>query len=373
MRPLPGGDMTKQYGLKLFGIAAISLIGIIAATDVALTQERPRPYVLVTPQLSPGSQWAYVREGIGYDRRAHARDYAKLYLPYARMSTVAYTEPEDQTSANCPDLRKLTSSQSKTAQVDAERHRAIVHWTQKLSSENWKCRTGRVGPLPCPKGQPNCWRIGGLQLHVWVQSKGGATGKCVVAFRGTDWRQASDWVSNFRWLRGVFRTYDQYDQVRAHIRKIVAENCGGGAVFATGHSLGGGLAQFAAYNDAKFRYVYAFDPSPVTGFDVPAHDPLRHKRRGYQLGIDRVHEQGEVLAGLRFFIGGSLTPQECQPLTRSVRFNTLRGSLVQQHSIAGLTGTMATLASDPKSNPAAANGSARALRCVPGHARNRRT
>ena len=61
--------------------------------------------------------------------------------------------------------------------------------------------------------------------------------------------------------------YDQYDQVRDHIGDFVAhiehDGCfrpGATQITAVGHSLGGGLAQLAAYADPKIRRVYAFDP-----------------------------------------------------------------------------------------------------------------
>jgi hypothetical protein len=68
--------------------------------------------------------------------------------------------------------------------------------------------------------------------------------------------------------------FDEYDQVGAEIRdvinKIYASGCRPPRIIVTDHSLGGGLAQHAAYGDKRITYVYAFDPSPVTGyFDFP--------------------------------------------------------------------------------------------------------
>ena len=47
---------------------------------------------------------------------------------------------------------------------------------------------------------------------------------------------------------------------------ISATAAGPTQITAVGHSLGGGLAQLAAYSDPRIRRVYAFDPSMVTGY-----------------------------------------------------------------------------------------------------------
>ena len=71
----------------------------------------------------------------------------------------------------------------------------------------------------------------------------------------------------------------------------------------TGHSLGGGLAQQFAYAhcvDARVprvSKVYAFDPSPVTGF-FSVKRAVRNINRKH-LRIDRIYERGEILAIVR--------------------------------------------------------------------------
>lgn len=75
---------------------------------------------------------------------------------------------------------------------------------------------------------------------------------------------------------------------------------------ATGHSLGGGLVQYFAYafkqeptesRGPKVSEVFAFDPSPVTGwFSVP--DPPR-SYNAEDLVVNRVFEHGEVLSYIR--------------------------------------------------------------------------
>ena len=118
---------------------------------------------------------------------------------------------------------------------------------------------------------------------------------------GTMQGNSGDWESNFHWILRAFPVYDQYDQLRDHIGNFVAhierDKCyrpGATQIAAVGHSLGGGLAQLAAYSDPKIRRVYAFDPSMVTGYYSV--DPRNRDENVKGLRMERVYEHGEILA-----------------------------------------------------------------------------
>lgn len=280
-----------------------------------------------------------VNEGIGLIRVEKARDYAALYKPYAKMASIAYTDPAFLERGGCPSHKSLSRPILDTgsrAQVDLQRERNPLNkaFLYELNAQGWTCLFGHVGKFPCPDArQPFCRSLSGLQLAVWRRS--GC--QLAVVFRGTDYYELEDWLTNFRWFRRLLGEYDQYHQVHDHIGNIVqrgSAKCRPTRIVAVGHSLGGGLAQHAAYSHPKIRYVYAFDPSPVTGFSGFWGERRTQARTG--LGIDRVYETGEVLSGLRSFLGGFTQPSYCNPRFRMVRFNAATGGGVAQHSMGDL-------------------------------------
>jgi hypothetical protein len=194
--------------------------------------------------------------------------------------------------------------------------------------------------------QDECTRLrvlDGLGIQVWVR-KADPCAEIVIAFRGTDFTQGDDWLSNLRWVTRVLPYYDQYEQVQDHIHDIVASAkraaCGSrepGRIVAVGHSLGGGLAQHAGYVHPDINRVYAFDPSFVTGYyDEQIIDA---KKNAKSLKTDRVYEHGEILAYPRLLLRHLNPPSPCDPLIRHVRVQAAgTGSPTMQHSMALLTG-----------------------------------
>ena len=118
--------------------------------------------------------------------------------------------------------------------------------------------------FPCKPGRTPCTEpLPGLGVQIWVR-RGEACTEAVLAFRGTDRKSSDDWISNLRWLLRLLPVYDQYAQVQDYtgdlVNAIEKEPCfveGTTRIVAVGHSLGGGLAQQAAYMDRKIRHVYA--------------------------------------------------------------------------------------------------------------------
>jgi dienelactone hydrolase len=171
--------------------------------------------------------------------------------------------------------------------------------------------------------------------------------------------------SNIRWF--VRRTqFDQYDQVRnviaTAVDRLEQQGCKFKRIITTGHSLGGGLGQQAAFAEPRIDYVYAFDPSPVVGFlDV---DDKTRTEAIQDLGIDRVYESGEVLAAARAATSGVYATPQCRPRVREVRFATLtKGTSKERHHINALTSGIIDLAKQAPANAALPYGFEAARNC----------
>jgi hypothetical protein len=295
-----------------------------------------------------------VTVGVDVPQIQASNNYAALYVPYAMMATSAYADDNVLTANHCPDTGRLNVRQPGDSDETFAFNKTVRGWVAYLNRHGWHCRFGVSGSLPCPpRLGSGCKPVGGLGFHVWRRMQGGVCREAVIAFRGTDRNDRGDWTSNFRFLHRLVPRFDQYDQVRTHIRRVIAHikrsGCTGALFVATGHSLGGGLAQQAAYADGTIRYVYAFDSSPVTGiFDVSA---LLRERNVKGLGIDRAYEAGEILVLPRILIENIVPPLPCSPRTRTVRFNFLTGSPVAQHSMSELTTKMREAALTPGADP----------------------
>ncbi|WP_077032852.1 DUF6792 domain-containing protein [Pelomonas sp. KK5] len=133
----------------------------------------------------------------------------------------------------------------------------------------------------------------------------------VIAFRGTENSSdqlTEDWWSN---VAGAFGAHaPQYDLVTTRLPGLLDDLLGKGderrhfPVYATGHSLGGGLAQHAAYMNRDITAAYVFNTSPATGWTA-----LRAAYRAPQPGkpimqvqdpqVIRVTQDGEWLSLVR--------------------------------------------------------------------------
>lgn len=196
----------------------------------------------------------------------------------------------------------------------------------------------------------------GLAMEVW--EKESSPPVIAVVFRGTQFTSWHDWKSNLRWfLRYVPFYHDQYTIVagkvgREFVERLVRERPDDKEVriVATGHSLGGGLAQHFAYSLPvvkgregtplyRVSEVYGFDPSPVTGWSSVDSGVRKINARG--LKIDRAFEHGEVLAYVRLLLGYVNPPSAADPAIRQIRYNCMKcANVVKSHSMRLLACTL---------------------------------
>jgi len=221
----------------------------------------------------------------------------------------------------------------------------------QYAPEGWRHDTSLPDSTETP---PRRYKVEGLKYQTWVKESPGSAPRVFIVFRGTDADQLGDWLSNFRWVtRFIPFLWDQYDQTRdlipalvKHIReKYGNDTC----ITATGHSLGGGLAQQAAYMSEYIRKVYAFDPSSVTGYYSV--DKADREKNEKGMTIYRIYEHGEVLSYLRLLMKGLYPIAHTDPKIVEIRYNLVNGNLVSQHSMKAFACELRRAISESVANP----------------------
>lgn len=170
-----------------------------------------------------------------------------------------------------------------------------------------------------------------LFFEVWQK---GIPGEIVaIVFRGTVPAKWQTWAADFRWLIPLHE--DQYTvaakKLAGDFAEEVSKRIGNGTLInnvelvSVGHSLGGGLAQEMAYalpdkpGIPRITKVYAFNPSPVTGFhSVPSSQRDINTKT---LEIYRIFEHGEILAYLRLLTSYVIPPSATDPAIYEIRYN----------------------------------------------------
>jgi hypothetical protein len=288
---------------------------------------------------------------------------AKELLTYAVISAAAY----DSSSA----ILQEAAAKGETTKPRGTRMPASTAAAQQERDCDWI-----DGTLPNPSGwvrwdfpdkasQTRAANLG-LSLGVWESMEGPK--EVAVVFRGTDFESWRDWISNLRWILWITRFIpwyeDQYTEVsrrvggefvaalKAKSRQWTDEQRRTLRIVSAGHSLGGGLAQHFAYaypygGPWKVSSVYAFDPSPVTGWFSVDKGLREHNATG--LRIDRVFEHGELLAYFRLLVGYLISPSAANPAIRQIRFNYVQTlNPIASHSMPGLA---CALARDAEKRP----------------------
>jgi hypothetical protein len=261
---------------------------------------------------------------------------------YAVLSSNVYLEAEQRAAAIAGNRPPETGTPDALAPECRSRQ---AEYLPLHGWEDWK-------NFPDPQKKAQWAEELGLNVEVWQTTSRPRT--VVIVFEGTNFTSLPDWQANLRWfLRFVPGYEDQYVAVARHVgadfaeelaRRAAADGDGwkGLRIVATGHSLGGGLAQHFAYSlppaskshgaVPRVSRVYAFDPSPVTGwFSLPS--DLR-KTNAADLRTDRVFEHGEILAYLRLLQSYVMPPSEKAPAIREIRFNFVRSlNPIRSHSM----------------------------------------
>jgi pimeloyl-ACP methyl ester carboxylesterase len=310
-------------------------------------------------------------------RASEATILTRYYAPYALQAAAAYLSvssfDEALRRANGQPVldgadvaiavSPYASSQSiygSSPDITARATKSLRAWQYQFGSEGYlKCYDN--SDADCQK-ELSAWTFAisdGPAFHVWARTRYPHTERnsCTevsIAFRGTN-GSFSDWVSNFDSATSyVFDDY--YLQLRRNIngiiKKISSLDCYRRArhkpqIVSVGHSLGGGLAQFAALANKptgpRITKVFAFNSSPVTGAGLIDKAVLTNNARG--LEIDRFYQTGEVLSRVRdVHEQFPKSSSACNPQVRTIVFDAVPSSnSVGLHNMAGLAARVVDL------------------------------
>jgi hypothetical protein len=287
-----------------------------------------------------------------------------ILVTYLRVrSSPAYNQEPDQIVERRPGDRLLSpptnalpeaevdldfallsqAAYDKTPHGLADSKTKVLNPETELVARGWSIRP----PFGENRGLPQKLQDAHLRVQVWVSSSRNAV---AVTFGGTVVGNEKDWISNLRWFIPFHE--DEYTETVQLFNPAFAEEFVNSIrgkmpqpesvkLYSTGHSLGGGLAQQFAYslplcpNIPRVANVYAFDPSPVTGY-FSVYSKLRQANKT-GLKIDRIYERGEILAYVRSITNFVHTPSATNPEIRQIRYNVFYTvNPFKGHSIAEL-------------------------------------
>jgi pimeloyl-ACP methyl ester carboxylesterase len=155
-----------------------------------------------------------------------------------------------------------------------------------------------------------CKAVGGLYYETFVHRlPGGAITQAFIVFRGTENYSGQflpDWEANLAMALNL--EPQQFMQARAGLKEVIEElkaEAPGVEIYTAGHSLGGSMAQLAAYISKDVKIAYAFNTSPVSGWTWLR--KLQHENPGEVVmqrknpPIIRVMQDDEALGFVRVF------------------------------------------------------------------------
>lgn len=165
----------------------------------------------------------------------------------------------------------------------------------ELKARCWK-RFSHSHRLVSPKGRT---LMGGLVYDVWVNEDVAPVPLAVFVFRGTN--DSPDWLANqpITHIRGMWTQYEQAESLTKKLSEELDHAYGNKVrIFTTGHSLGGGLAQYVRNHNLRIEKTFAFNSSPVTGDYTTSRKVRRFESEKRPVYI--IYESNEILTAFRF-------------------------------------------------------------------------
>lgn len=289
---------------------------------------------------------------------AWAFQFAQYYVPYAIQSSVAYepisslNERRRKLDEKGYGLDAAYAVESAVENEDLKRHARDIF-------KRWRYEFGSDSILTCIDPSDSACQAeyqsrgrafgSGPVFQVWSRARsstgrGDDCNQVSIAFRGTvgGFLEGS-WFSNANRFGSPYDDY--YYQLRRNISGIMKEirkldcykNSRPPQIVTTGHSLGGGLAQFVGLGtrrgDLQVAKVFAFNSSPVTGAHLL--DPQVRQANAKRLTIDHIYETGDPLYYARHSAAQEFPKlaSACDPLVREVEVKAARGTALRLHGM----------------------------------------
>jgi len=267
---------------------ALVLLGLASGMAQAEVEDDRVPPIAAAAAPAPVPLSARIRDFRQHRARPldHVAEHAAAVLPYAALANAVYCDA-------------VIKRQGDSGAAKPSDHGCI--FDDDFQRHGWVPLREYPDDTLALRGNAR-----GLKLAVFYRDLGPEQPVSVgVAFRGTDFTSWTDWHSNLRWFLPGRDQYDVVSEIAAPVlarsKEEIAARLGRPVaawdIVATGHSLGGGLAQLFAYKSAEVRGAVVFDPSPVTAF----HSCVSDDEVNCNVPIWRVYERGEVLAYVRAF------------------------------------------------------------------------
>lgn len=292
-----------------------------------------------------------------YREAESAENVAQMHWEFAAMSENAYQEARSSAQERKASRKRKCKPLSPTAfRQSLNYSKSFDEAAFKAAYENNRLALPLTGwrrwDFPSPELQA---KMLGQGMYMEVLERKTPSHTIAVVFEGTNFLELQDWIANLRWLLRFIPGKDQYvvaaQDIAREFHEFIASPQNGYKlnpssgdlqtsegkpilIFATGHSLGGGLAQHFAYtikqpnnrtNGPRVNKVFAFDTSPVTGWFSAPDPPRTYNATG--LVIHRVFEHGEILAYFRLLTSRLAIKRE-NPEIWEYRYNFVSDSTV---------------------------------------------
>jgi hypothetical protein len=253
--------------------------------------------------------------------------------------------PASQISKKTVDLRELPCFWFSTEKTDTQYKETLI--SQKFAVESfvyaiaafdaYEKPTSEKESIPFPSSEDwseivlvNDTPETGFYAKSYIRKTKNGDRELVIAFRGTS-GEIEDWTRGNLFFTNLFFIDNQFDNALDFTNdsiKLAEKNGGYNSLVFVGHSLGGGLAQYAQRYYKTSRAV-VFDSSPNRGRIYSIFDKL------YPIDSLRIYERGEVLDYLRkpldFDAGYDEKPTGPGKKTRWMSFYS--GGPVSQHDM----------------------------------------